>query len=477
MPHAVNYRQFTRCFGSAPLLAALLVAGSAVARAGDYSVRVDAGLSILGVSACFDAPAPDSLRASMPDAAKHLKRARVAGGEWRDRNGTGELPVPGTGDRSCVEYEVDARSAARAPRFARANRPGAGAVLLDPGGWLWLPDPAQAPVHRLRFELPDDMQASAPWPEDGGGGFRVDGSMLENASALVAIGRLAVERIVLPGTELRFAVLPGSPPADHAMVRDWVRHGAQAITTVYGSFPVPSPQVLVVPIGRGSEPVPWGQVLRGGGAAAHLFIDQTRPAAEFADDWVLVHELSHLLHPDLGQDSAWLAEGLATYYQYVARVRAGMMTERQAWQKLHEGFERGRGQTRSGVDLLAATRSMREQRIFMRVYWTGTAVALLADLALRDSGSSLDAVLGQFRDCCLAEARAWKTGEFLERLDRISGTGILSGLARRYLHSDRFPDLREAYERLGLLYVDGRIELASDGAAAGLRRAIMESRI
>jgi hypothetical protein len=328
----------------------------------------------------------------------------------------------------------------------------------------------------LRFLLPDGMHVSAPWPEDGDG-FRVDGFMRENGSALVAIGRMASERIVVPGAELRFAVLPGSPAAEQAMVRDWVWHGARAVTLVYGSFPVPSPQVLVVPMGRSGEPVPWGQVLRGGGAAAHLFIDQTRPAAEFAGDWVLVHELSHLLHPDLGADSAWLAEGLATYYQYVARVRAGMMTEQQAWQKLHDGFERGRAQTRRGVDLIAATRSMREQRIFMRVYWTGTGVALLADLALRDSGSSLDAVLGKFRDCCLAEARAWETREFLERLDRISGTGVLSELARRYLHSDRFPDLREAYDRLGLHDVDGQIELASDAAAAGLRRAIMEPRI
>jgi hypothetical protein len=473
MRHAVNYPRSARRFdGTWLFAAALLIACQGAALAGEYTVSVDARLATLTVNACFDMPVPEALHPGSSTARRYVKAAQVDGRELRSQDH--EILPLGENGRSCVEYLVDARSAA-ARRFPNARLIGSLAVLLDPSDWLWLPEPGTAPEQFLRFELPEEMDVSVPWPAAGPGRFRIDGAMRE-WPALIAVGRMSTERIVLPGGELRYAALPGSPPADEAMVRDWMLRGARAITMIYGSFPVPSPQVLVIPIGRGGEAVPWGQVQRGGGAAAHLFIDQTRSTEEFAADWVLVHELSHFVHPNLGSDSAWLSEGLATYYQYVARARAGMLTEQESWQKLHEGFERGRQQTRRGVDLVEATRNMREQRIFMRVYWTGTALALLADLALRDAGSSLDAVLEAFKDCCLAEPRVWEAGEFLQRLDRLAGNEILSELSGRYLGSDRFPDLTQAYTRLGLRESHGRIQLDADPAASALRRAIMAPR-
>ena len=111
----------------------------------------------------------------------------------------------------------------------------------------------------------------------------------------------------------------------------------------------------MVPIGHGGEPVPWGEVMRGGGDAVHLYIDQTQPPAAFLADWVLMHELSHLLHPNLEGDGRWLYEGLATYYQEALRARAGSLTEADAWQRLHQGFERGRIDTRVGKGLGAAS--------------------------------------------------------------------------------------------------------------------------
>jgi len=449
----------------------LLCAAGGGASAGEYVVRIDPALQTLDVTACFDAPVPDGLYPGFRKAPLYLRNARLDGrGLANNAGAAGHLPL-GQGARSCLEYAVNIPAMTRAARFI----PPGDAVLVDPGDWLWLPEPGAAVPQFLRFELPAGMDVSTPWPAEGAGRFRVDGIARE-WSSLVAIGGLEKVSVPVPGAELRLAILPGSPPADHAFVRDWIRAGAGAITTIYGSFPVPSPQVLIVPIGDGGEPVPWGEVQRGGGAAAHLFIDQRRPPGEFAADWVLVHELGHLLHPNLGENSAWLSEGLATYYQNVARARAGMLGEQAAWQKLYEGFERGRAQTRPGQDLVDATRAMREERGFMRVYWSGAAIVLLADLALRDAGSSLDEALRRFRDCCLANAREWDSREFLRRLDELTGTKVFTDIAGRYLHSDRFPDLGPAYDRLGLLPVNGAIELDAGDASSGLRSAIMTPR-
>jgi hypothetical protein len=475
MPHARNYHGSMvakAMLRFAPVILLCAFAAEAV-HAGEYLVSVEPELSTLHVNACFDPPLREGVSAGSGDAAAYLRDVRADGRE---------APVPRRNSRwldlgaesTCIEYAVDARTAAGARRFPNVNSLASGSMLLDPDDWLWLPA-GIAQVHFLRFELPADMEVSAPWPSAGTRRFRIDVDAREE-SALVALGRMRTAGIALPGSELRLATLTGSPPVDPVLVRHWIQNGAEAIATVYGSFPVSSPQVLVVPIGRGGEPVPWGQVQRGGGPAAHLFIDQTRPAAEFESDWVLVHELAHFLHPGLETGSAWLSEGLATYYQYVSRARAGMLTEQEAWQKLHEGFERGKAQTRDGVDLIEASRSMRAQRTFMRVYWTGAAVALLADIALRDAGSSLDEALRHFRNCCLEEPRDWETGEFLERLDRLTGTEVMSDLGRRYLHSDQFPPLEDAYNRVGLRATGGQIELEPASGASELRRAIMGAR-
>ena len=123
------------------------------------------------------------------------------------------------------------------------------------------------------------------------------------------------------------------------------------------------------------EPVPWAHVLRGGGVAAEFYVDRTRSLDELRRDWTATHELSHMLLPYINRGDAWLSEGFASYYQNVLRARAGMLAPEQAWNKLYRGFQRGRDGTR-GRTLAEASRSMGRDRAFMRVYWSGAAIAL-----------------------------------------------------------------------------------------------------
>jgi hypothetical protein len=338
-------------------------------------------------------------------------------------------------------------------------------VLVDAADWLWRPDDAPLDV---RFELPAGMAVSAPWP---GNGDRFELPRDPAGGALVAIGRLARRTLKVGGARLRVAILDASPPAPADVVTAWVREGAGAVAAAYGCFPVPAPQVLIVPVGAGDDPVPWGQVRRGGGPAVHLFIDQHRSAEELRADWVLVHEFSHLLHPDFDRDSAWLAEGLASFYQNVLRARAGLLAQRAAFKELHAGFARGRTEVRRGVSLVEASRRMRVDRDYMRVYWSGAAISLLLDLAYRAAGSSLDEALFRFRECCLEGTREWSAAAFLAELDRLTGSGAGSALFREYAHADRFPDLAGAYASLGLLANgDG---LKFDPRGSRLRNAVM----
>ena len=158
------------------------------------------------------------------------------------------------------------------------------------------------------------------------------------------------------------------------------------------------------------------------------------------------------------------------------RARTGLLPEAEAWWRPHQGFERGRMGTRPGTDLGAVSSTMLRRLSFMRVYWSGAAIALLADLALRRvSGGrrSLDLALLEFRRRHGPFDRAWDAWELIEALDGVTRSQVFSTLAKRWLSADRFPDLREAHGALSIR-VEGTKILHRDGEPdkAELRRQI-----
>ena len=462
----------------------MLAPAAAPAGVPHYTVATDERLRQLDVSACFDGSAPRQLTARHEGAAALLRSARLDNGddpvELQPQGST--LPLPHTGVPACVNYRVDLSDIGKRQWRSRDWR-ARGVAVLDPDLWLWYPDGVGADTRwRLDFELPPGFDVSGPWQRTGSSAGKVSYVVRERMpgwDARMAIGRFSVESIALPGGRLRYALLPGEPAPDAAALRAWVTGGARALVSAYGRLPVPDAQLLVVPIARGDEPVPWGEVQRGGGDAVHLYIDQRRPGAEFLADWVLVHELGHLLHPNIAASDRWLSEGIASYYQNVLRARAGLISAERAWDKLHAGFERGISGTAPGHSLAEASETMMRDRSFMRVYWSGAAIALLADVELRrrtGGGQSLDTALAALAACCLPADRSWSARELLRELDRLTGSGVLMELYRQYVDSDRFPALGALYAELGLQPIS-KTSLRLDPAApqAAIRAAIMRA--
>jgi hypothetical protein len=462
------------------LTAIALYAGDARAAVPRYTVDVDPGLSELAIEACFETALPSRLVARDDSAPRYLRDPRVHNeGEVRKLELHRKiLPVPQAGRPGCIDYHVDLE-AIPSDSWRHGSWRVPGAVLLDPGLFLWSPQDASAEIE-LRFQVPAGFDVSAPWERPGADPRFQVRNRFSGWGARVAIGRFSVEQLELPGGRLRVAILPGDPPARHDELRDWIDSGARALTTAYGRLPVPDAQVLVVPIGRGDEPVPWGEVMRGGGDAVHLFIDQRRPLEEFLADWVLVHELSHLLHPRIATPDHWLPEGIASYYQNVLRARSGQISAQAAWEELNAGFERGIRGTPPGRTLAEVSETMLRDRSFMRVYWSGAAIALLADVELRrrtGGEESLDTALAGFADCCLPSDRSWRARELMQRLDALTGDTVFTELYRRYVDSDDFPDLRALYAQLGI-EATGKIDVQLDPTApqADIRTAIMAAR-
>jgi hypothetical protein len=263
-------------------------------------------------------------------------------------------------------------------------------------------------------------------------------------------------------------------PADRARVlRAWLAETAQATLTAYGRFPLSDATVRISEIdGHGDSPVPWGQTSRRDSVAVLLYVRRDASLDELRADWTAVHELSHLFHPYLGDDGRWLAEGLASYYQNVLRARSGLLAPAEAWRRLDAGFGRGRREA-SGrrLDELSGTRHGT-----MRVYWAGAAYWLEMDLALRKRGSSLDAVLADYADCCLRGSGQVAPAEFVAQLDRIAGGEAFAQRFRRYAAAREFPSLASAYAELGLNAGSDGLHFSDRADAARLRHAVMGRR-
>jgi hypothetical protein len=346
--------------------------------------------------------------------------------------------------------------------------------LLNGPRWLGaLPRPVT-----VRFDLPAGLRVSSPGTAVAGepGRYRLGGHP-GGWPLVIAFGAFEVRAIELGPSRLEVAVLDADGAPDRDVLMAWITDAALRVMSVYGTFPVPRLQVVVTPVAprppkdldRDADPVPFGRVLRDGGDAVQLFVRRTASPAALARDWTATHEFSHLLLPYVDRSDGWLAEGLATYYQNVLLARSGVYSAREAWQRLVDGFARGRRD--DYVDTLTESIARRGPNHLMRMYWSGAAIALLADVALRESGSSLDAVLAGLRTE-LPSDQAWSAERVIARLDASGGDGRLEALRRRSLETPAFPDVEATLAALGVLGSAGEVLLDESAPLASVRRAI-----
>jgi predicted metalloprotease with PDZ domain len=214
-------------------------------------------------------------------------------------------------------------------------------------------------------------------------------------------------------------------------------------------------------------------VARGGGASLLLFVPRAAALSALRADWVAVHELSHLLHPFVERDDAWLSEGLATYYQELLRVRAGLLSEQDAWRRIVAGARRVDDAEHSLADEAA---SMYESFEFARVYWGGATFALLADVELRRrtrGALTLDHVIAALHECCAHSTQPWSARDLLARMDALAGISVFTELAERHVFRPGFPDLEPVLRGLGVTLDDAKVRFDASAPEASLRAAIM----
>src|SRR6202451_4717740 len=195
---------------------------------------------------------------------------------------------------------------------------------------------------------------------------------------------LFVAACAYPADTLTSTVLIGNSRIDvspaerqlHAPKEDvmkWVQWSAEAVAGYYGRFPVPHTSLRIIPTSgagvRGGRT--WGD--HGSHISIHVGADTTW--SDFADDWMLPHEMIHLAFPDVDDRHHWIEEGISVYVEPFARVRAHHMDVNQMWVEVVRDMPKGLpGPGDEGLD---------HTHTWGRTYWGGALFCLRADVEIR----------------------------------------------------------------------------------------------
>ncbi len=448
-----------------------------------YVVHIPEQLDHFSVELCFSSSLPDAMY--LPDeTAKDNFQALQLVRQHKSfpvRRSNRRLDLNDARQGDCLRYRAVFNGKVTHPWF-KQRQSRHEQILVSLNQWmLQLPEKYQTSV-TIDFHLPVGFEVSAPGKlistsqDTRVYQFRARPS---NWEGRIAVGRF--DKVIKRdnGSRIEISILRARKKIDQEKIIKWIDKNIETLQQIYAQFPVKDLQIIVVPVNSDREPVSWGQVMRGGGDAVHLYIDQTRSYDEFKDDWVLIHELGHLLHPRISDNGNWFSEGLASYYQHVLRARTGMLTREQAWNKLNAGFERGLRGTSPNRTLAQVTETMMRDRSFMRVYWSGAAISFLADTQLRDASrnqQSLDTVLQKYKQCCLPVDRAWTAFELMQKYDQLSNSIIFTELYKQNVDSTKFPDLSNTYKKLGLRRNSSQLEIMPAAPWIKIRRDIMQTR-
>jgi len=269
------------------------------------------------------------------------------------------------------------------------------------------------------------------------------------------------------GATLRLQMVGPSEPALEAALRQWVELAATLVSDYLGAFPVPEldVQLELTP----GNTVGFGQHFDG--RRVQVSVGKHVDEATLAHDWVMVHEMLHSAFPDLDAKHRWMQEGLSTYLESVLRVRAGVMSEDEMWQKWVRRMPYGLVQQGEG--------GLDETPTWGRIYWGGALFWLLVDLELLRAShgqSGLQQVLRAMRARGVNAREHWSTEQVVEFADEVTGQQVVSRLYREHALTPAEVSLPKLWRRLGVVRdMKGRVTLDDRAPWASLRRAMSGS--
>ena len=250
------------------------------------------------------------------------------------------------------------------------------------------------------------------------------------------------ETLEVQGSSLCLRIEDPSP-SRRQLLHAWALRSANIVANYYGRFPAPL-VVLNLQSMEGTG-VGGGRTTNDSRLMIAVSVGREATAATLSDDWVLVHEMVHLALPEVGRRHNWLAEGLATYVEGIARAQFGNREIADVWAENRHSMPMGLPRSGEG--------GMDQTPTWGRTYWGGALYCLQADVAIRERTGNRVGLQTALRTI-LIETGGYgferNIDEVLRIGDAATGTRALEDLYQQSKAAPQAVDLDLLWSRLGV---------------------------
>jgi hypothetical protein len=244
-------------------------------------------------------------------------------------------------------------------------------------------------------------------------------------------------------SRLDVIVEPGQFDLSKDGLLDWIRSAADSVATYYGRFPLPHILIRITPVaGKG---VRHGVTYGEGGGLITIQVGADTTRADFQSDWELTHEMVHLAFPSVAENHHWIEEGIATYVEPIARVRAHHFDVTQMWYEVVRDLPQGLP--------VPGDQGLDNTHTWGRTYWGGALFCLLADIEIHretQNKKGLDDALRGILDAGGNITQDWDLQRALTAGDRATGVPVLTNLYAKMKDSPYNVDLDAMWKQLGV---------------------------
>src|SRR5580704_8098808 len=271
--------------------------------------------------------------------------------------------------------------------------------------------------------------------------------------------------LVIGGSRIDVTIETADAPLSQPDVIKWVQFAAESVAAYYGRFPVPHLTLRVVSFdGSG---VRHGTTWAKDGGLIVIHAGSKTTPADFAEDWMLTHEMIHLAFPSMADEHHWIEEGLSVYVEPIARIRAGHWTAVKMWGELVRDMPKGEPQ--------AGDQGLDHTHTWGRTYWGGALFCFVADVEIRKQTKNKKGLEDALRGILNAGGdirEDWPIVNALKIGDQTAGAEILQKMYTEWNDKPIQVDLAAMWKQLGIEANGATVILHDDAPLAAIRRAI-----
>ena len=259
---------------------------------------------------------------------------------------------------------------------------------------------------------------------------------------------------------------PGVRRLSNQDLMTWVHWASDSVVAYYGRFPVPYLDLRIVPT--------TGHTVRGGktfgqssGGLIRMHVGSDATMSDLADDWMLTHEMIHLSFPSLPDDQHWMEEGLSTYVEPIARVRAGHLDAHKMWFELVRDLPQGIPEP--------GDKGLDNTHTWARTYWGGALFCFLADVEIHKQTNNRKGLEDALRGILNAGGDIRQDRKLVDALrlgDQATGVSVLVPLYNAMKDQPYQTDLPALWKQVGIERDADSVRFVPSAPLAKVREAI-----